>query len=254
MDQLLFLAWQDLKKGEYSRALKKFQKLVYDKTGPANPQIYLGLAWCYNGVSRPDQAVIAALKALELDSNLVDSHVILASAYWQLHRFDEGRKAIQKAFELDPNSAHAHQTSGLLLLDEKRFQEAVDHFKIAIATEPSNSSYHINLAIAYQKMGHHIAAVKEYKRALECSHSFVTTSNVILSYVGHYRWLFAIFLLSIFVVRSIYTLPLMLIAACYIVLNAWFYLRHGEHLKSIGSTILLFILIVFYVYHLLYGL
>lgn len=245
-------AWQDFSQGKYRVALNKFKALV--STEAENARVHIGLACCYGMLNRPESAIKEALRALELDQSSADSHVILADVYRQMHNYDESKREAQEALELDPNSAHAHAMLGLLLLDKKQFQEAIDHYKIAIATEQSNSLYHINLAIAYQKMGHNAAAVKQYRNALRLSHSFANISKVILSYIGYYRWLLAVFLLSIFVVRSIYTLPLMLVAACYMVLWAWFYLRHGKYMKSIGSIVLLLVVIAFYVYHLLYGL
>jgi len=254
MNQHLCLAWQDLESGRYRRALKKYQQLAREKTVPINSQVYLGLAWCYNALSQPELAEDAASKALELNPSLVDPHVILASVYWQLHRFDESQKEIQTALELDPNSARAHSVLGLLLLDRKQFQEAVDHFRTAITIEPDTSSHHINLAIAYQKAGCNSAAIKEYKHALDLSYSFTTILNVIRSYIGHYYWVFPIFLLLLVAVRSICTLPLMLVIACYILINVWFYLRHGNYKRSITFALLLFVVSVLYVYHLLYGL
>lgn len=246
------VAWQDFTQGKYRAALSKFEALVNTKA--ENAQVHIGIACCYGMLNQSEYAIKEASRALELDPSLADPHVILADAHRQMRNYNESEKEIQKALELDFDSAHAHQMLGLLLLDKKQFQKAVEHFEKGIAVEPGNSSYHINLAIAYQKMGHDMAAVKEYRYALEFSRSFMTVANVILSFVGHYRWALTILLLSLFVIRSIYTLPLMLIAVCYIALSAWFYLRRGEYLRGVGFAVSLFVVVAFYIYHLRYGL
>lgn len=252
MSQSVDVAWQYFTQGKYHVALKQFKKLA--DTEAENVRVYIGLACCYDMLNQPESAIREALRASELDANSADPHVILADVYRQMHNYDESEREVQEALKLDPSSAHAHSMLGSLLLDKKQFQEALDHFKIAIANEPRNSSYYINLAMAYQKMGHNTAAVKEYRNALKLSHSFTNISKVILYYVGHYRWLFALFLLSLGMIRSIYTLPLMLGAACYIMLWIWFHFRHSKYIKGIALFVLLLVLIALYVYNLLYGL
>lgn len=251
MQQSLDPAWQDLQSGKYRRALKRFQESVEVKD--VDSQAYLGLAWCYNALSQPEQASIVAQKALELDPHLVDPHIILANASTQMHRFDESEKEIQKAFELDPDSAYAHHLLGLQLLDKEQFHEAIEHLKRATTAKPEHSSFHISLAMAYQKMGHHAAAVKEYKYALEFSRSFETIANVILSFVGHYRLVLAGLSLLPIVIRSIYTLPVMLITVGYIALVAWLSLRRGKYMWGVGAIVACLFLTAFYVYLLLYG-
>jgi len=251
MHQSLDTAWQDLQSGKYRRALKKFQESIEVKD--VDSQAYSGLAWCYNALSQPEQASMAARKALELDPHLVDPHIILASAYTQMHRFNESAEEIQKALKLDPNSAHAHHVLGLQLLDKEQFDEAIEHLKRAITIKPEHSSFHISIAMAYQKMGHRAAAVREYKYALESSRSFETTVNVILSFVGNYRQVLAILSLLPVFIRSIYTLPVMLITVGYIALIAWLSLRRGKYMWGIGAIVVCLLLIAFYVYLLLYG-
>lgn len=251
MHQSLEPAWQDLQSGKYRRALKKFQEFVEVKD--VDSQAYSGLAWCYNALSQPEQASMAAREALELDPHLVDPHIILANVYTQMHRFDESTKEIHKALELDPNSAHAHHMLGLQLLDKEQFHEAIEHLKRAITIKPEHSSFHISLGMAYQKTGHRAAAVREYRYALEFSRSFETIANVILSFVGHYHQVLAILSLLPVVIRSIYTLPVMLITVGYIALVAWLSLRRGKYLWGVGAIVACLFLTAFYVYLLLYG-
>jgi len=234
MSQSIDMAWQDFTQGRYRVALDKFRGLVSIEA--ENVRVYIGLACCYSMLNQPEPAIKEALRALELDPSSPDPHVILADVYRQMHNYDESEREVQEAFKLDPSSALAHSMLGLLLLDRKQFQEALDHFKIAIATEPRNSSYYINLAVAYQKLGHNAAAIKGYRNALKLSHSFTNISKVILCYVGHYRWLFALLLLSLGIVRSIYTLPLMFGVVCYIMLLVWSNLRHGKYIKGIALS------------------
>jgi pentatricopeptide repeat protein len=96
---------------------------------------YMGLANAYSelasvfmgGVAKNERpkAVAAARKALELDPNLVEAHVLLGDMAQQQWRWAEAEAAYRRALELSPNNAQAYSSFGNWLVSQGRTEEAV---------------------------------------------------------------------------------------------------------------------------------
>jgi TolB-like protein/Tfp pilus assembly protein PilF len=107
---------------------------------------YLGLAEAYTtlgtvlaGVSpqetRPKVASFAR-KALAIDPDLVEAHVLLANVLQEEWHWAEAEAEYRRALALNPNSAEAHQWFALWLLCQGRTDEAVASIKRARALDP----------------------------------------------------------------------------------------------------------------------
>ena len=107
---------------------------------------YLGLAEAYTwlgtvaaGVppeaTRPKVASFAR-KALELDPNLVEAHVMLANVLQEEWHWTEAEAEYRRALELNPNSAKAHSWFAMWLSCQGRTDEAVAEIYRARALDP----------------------------------------------------------------------------------------------------------------------
>jgi TolB-like protein/Tfp pilus assembly protein PilF len=107
---------------------------------------YLGLAEAYTilgtvfaGVppeaTRP-KVTSFARKALELDPNLVEAHVMLANVLQEEWHWTEAEAEYRRALELNPNNAEAHSWFALWLLCQGRTDEAVSEIQRARALDP----------------------------------------------------------------------------------------------------------------------
>ena len=107
---------------------------------------YLGLAEAYTwlgtvaaGVppeaTRPKVASFAR-KALELDPNLVEAHVMLANVLQEEWHWAEAEAEYRRALELNPNSAPAHSWFAMWLSCQGRTDEAVAEIYRARALDP----------------------------------------------------------------------------------------------------------------------
>ena len=107
---------------------------------------YLGLAEAYTwlgtvaaGVppeaTRPKVASFAR-KALELDPNLVEAHVMLANVLQEEWHWTEAEAEYRRALELNPNSAKAHSWFAMWLSCQGRTDEAVAETYRARALDP----------------------------------------------------------------------------------------------------------------------
>lgn len=132
------------KRAEVEQSIPYFQDaLNRDATfAPA----YLGLAEAYTNlglvvsgvapeVTRP-KITSFARKALALDPNLAEAHVVLANVLQEEWRWTEAEAEYRRALELNPNNAKANSEFALWLLCQGRTDEAVARIEHARALDP----------------------------------------------------------------------------------------------------------------------
>ncbi len=136
---------------------------------------YLGLAEAYTmlgtvlaGVppeeTRPKVASFAR-KALAIDPDLVEAHVVLANVLQEEWHWTEAEAEYRRALALNPNSAEAHQWFALWLVCQGRADEAVNTIKRARALDPVGVSGSSVAWILFQAH-HYDDAVHEERSAL----------------------------------------------------------------------------------------
>jgi serine/threonine-protein kinase len=124
---------------------------------PSCARAWSGLADCHvmlaqSGVDRPDVAMPlarqAALRALEIDANLVEAHTSLAIVRLNYEWDRNGAElAFQRGFESDPGYATLHHWYGLYALtSEQRFDEAADEVEWAERLDPISLPIHLGHA------------------------------------------------------------------------------------------------------------
>jgi TolB-like protein/DNA-binding winged helix-turn-helix (wHTH) protein/Flp pilus assembly protein TadD len=111
---------------------------------------YMGLADAYSdlgtvfigGVAKNERpkAILAARKALELDPELVEAHVLLANMAQQQWRWAEAEAEYRRALELSPNNAAAYSAFAFWLVSQGRTEEAVTSCRRARELDPLAAS------------------------------------------------------------------------------------------------------------------
>lgn len=95
--------------------------------GLANAYTKLGLVFIGAPPNQTRPKVMTAVrKALELDPDLAEAHVILANVLQQQWQWADAEAEYRRALELDPNSADAYAGQSLWLLCQGRTKEALD--------------------------------------------------------------------------------------------------------------------------------
>jgi TolB-like protein/DNA-binding winged helix-turn-helix (wHTH) protein/Flp pilus assembly protein TadD len=119
---------------------------------PAFAQAYVGLASAYETLgtvfvgaaaseTRP-KVINAARKALELDPDLADAHVLLANMYTRQWKWAEAEAEYRRALDLNPNDAAAHDGFSDWLLCHGRMEEALAWARRARDLDPLGPSGH----------------------------------------------------------------------------------------------------------------
>lgn len=124
---------KSINRSELEQSIGYFDEAI--KRDPTFALAYLGLADAYTGlgsvffgappeVTRP-KAISAARRAVELDPDLTEAHVLLANVLREQWHWADAEAEYRRALELNPNDAHAHAGLALWLLCQGRTDEAV---------------------------------------------------------------------------------------------------------------------------------
>jgi Tfp pilus assembly protein PilF len=155
-------------------------------------QVYIGDV--SGPVSVPQQmerARSAAHRALELDSQIPESHVALAKLnlyyYWN---FAEAEEEARRAVAIDPNSTYALHASCAIKMTLRRTQEGLADCRRAVEVDPLSAFTHIYLGGALNLVRQYGQAIEEANKALDIepkSSEAVGTLGVAYQMTGNYQ-------------------------------------------------------------------
>jgi TolB-like protein/DNA-binding winged helix-turn-helix (wHTH) protein/Flp pilus assembly protein TadD len=135
-------------KADVEKRIAYFDQAI--RMDPTFAPAYVGLAHAYDGMgsiyvgaaapneTRP-KVITSAQKALELDPDLPDAHVLLANTYMSQWRWAEAETEFRRALDLNPNDADAHSGLADWLLCHAREEEAVAWARRARELDPLGS-------------------------------------------------------------------------------------------------------------------
>ncbi len=178
---------------EIGVAIDEFQRAL--AKDPTYALAYAGLSDAYYALReytrRPpgfmdNKARAAALKALELDETLAESHVSLANVYlWYDWDWQRVEKESRRAIELNPNSAAAYDVQGNNLLALGRYPEAVGALKRALVLDPLSLSIYYDAGWLYFQGRQYDQAIEQYRKALELEPNYaLARAGLALAYAG----------------------------------------------------------------------
>jgi serine/threonine-protein kinase len=193
----------------YNQAVSRDPNYALAYVGLANSYSTLGGVFGFRAPTETfPESKKFALKALELDPNLADAHLALASCKVNYEwNWSEGEQELKRALELNPNSAPAHASYGTIhqifgrlenaiaertlaaKLDPlspltianvgypyyyaRRYDEAISHYRAALELDPRYSWAHLWIGQAYLQKGNYQEAIDEIKQAIALSNGDV---------------------------------------------------------------------------------
>jgi TolB-like protein/DNA-binding winged helix-turn-helix (wHTH) protein/Flp pilus assembly protein TadD len=160
-------------RAEVEKRIAWFDEAI--RKDPAFAQAYVGLASAHAALgtvfvgapaseTRP-KVINAARKALELDPDLADAHVLLANMYTRQWKWAEAEAEYRRALDLNPNDAAAHDGFSDWLLCHGRMEEALAWARRARDLDPLGPSGH---TIAWTLFNAHRydEAIREFRDVL----------------------------------------------------------------------------------------
>ena len=153
-------------KAEFEASMPYFEDAI--KRDPTFAPPYVGLANAYSDLgtvfigglpeeTRP-KVMNAAEKALELDPNLAEAHVLLANVKQEQWHWADAEAEYRRALELNPNSADAHEGFALWLACQGRTDEAVAWAERGRELDP--------LAVSVEDFGWTLFQARHYDQAI----------------------------------------------------------------------------------------
>jgi serine/threonine protein kinase/tetratricopeptide (TPR) repeat protein len=110
----------------------------------------------------------AAQKALQLDSQIPESHIALALVdYVYFWKFWEADDELRQALALDPNSAYAHVASCWYDADVGRIPDMLNECRKATEIDQFSPIYCMSLTLAYNFSHDYDMAIQQAKKAVE---------------------------------------------------------------------------------------
>jgi adenylate cyclase len=175
----------------YERSIEMDPSCALPHTGLATSYVFLGAIGYLPASETFPPAEAAALKALELEPDMGQSHVALGAVRLFFHwDFDGAYHSLQKALSLTPGSAEAHHVYGLYLEATSEWEEAVDEMRAAVQLDPLSAVYGDSLAHALAAAGRLTEAREQIRRTLEAHPRFrsaIETSGWIHVRAGDYE-------------------------------------------------------------------
>jgi serine/threonine-protein kinase len=170
------------------KAIEFFQEAI--ENDPSYAPAYSGLADCFNvmaflGQSPPREAFpkakAAALKALEIDSDLPEAHTsvgYISMIYdWD---WETAERSFKRALELNPGYAVARQYFAAYLGIMGRFNECLSEVKQAVETDPLSVRLHAELGNYLYWAGRLDEALEQFQKTIEMDPNF----GIVYGYMG----------------------------------------------------------------------
>ena len=171
---------------EINKGIEYFRQAI--ARSPQDARNYAGLADSYLALSdyylSPADTLVqakqAALKALELDENLSETHVSLGAIRF-LYDWDwqQADKEFTRAIELNGNSSDAHVWRGVFLAQMGRADEAIPEIQRAEAIDPLSLAVHVNAGWVYYVARRDEEALKQWRKILDLDPQFAITHTSI---------------------------------------------------------------------------
>jgi TolB-like protein/DNA-binding winged helix-turn-helix (wHTH) protein/Tfp pilus assembly protein PilF len=168
------------KKEDLQKSIEYFEQAI--KKDPGYAPAYAGLGSTYHllgwmGWLPPKESwqkeEWAALKALQIDDELPEAHVLKAAIKEFNLDWKGAEEEYKHALELDPNSVRAHQTYAWHLEMFGRFDEAMLHVKRARELDPLGLDLNWDLAVLFHFMRQGDRAIEQFQKTIEMDPNFV---------------------------------------------------------------------------------
>ena len=166
--------WYKLTPAALDTALQYFELALEKDPNYALAQVGIGFFWAGRaavGPEPPREALpkwkAAAMKAVELDDTLAETHTLLAIFKWYVERdWPAAEREFRRAVELNPNSADTHQWYSIFLASMSRPQEARAQMERALELDPHNAFFQWVFDFELLLQRHYEEAIAQIRESL----------------------------------------------------------------------------------------
>jgi TolB-like protein/Tfp pilus assembly protein PilF len=172
------------KKEDLEKSLDYFEQAI--KKDPAYAPAYAGMGTTYHllgwkGLLSPKESwqkeEWAALKALQIDDNVAEAHVLIAAIKEFNLDWHGAEEEYKRALELDPNSVRAHETYAWHLEMFERLDEAMRHLRRAQELDPFSLSIRWDIGVAFTFSRQYDQAIEQFEKTIELEPAFMAAHS-----------------------------------------------------------------------------
>jgi serine/threonine protein kinase/tetratricopeptide (TPR) repeat protein len=190
--------WNKREKDDNLKSIEYFQEAVNKDPSYALGYSSMGMAYVTLGSNTffPPKEVFpkakeAALKALEIDPNLDEAHIVLGAVLnWYERDFSGSEREYRRAIDLNPSNADTHHWYAFLLIDLGRNEEAIKEILLARELDPLAPRKNADLGEIFFRARDYPRAVEELKKSIELfpehSGNYLRIAHVYLQ-MGKYK-------------------------------------------------------------------
>lgn len=164
-DNKLENALNSFKKGDYKAAIKDFEEL--NSMEPDNAGVLNNLGLCYANMEENDKAIEYYLKALQLDSKLVQTYVNLSDVYYKEKKIIDAINMLETAVTLMPENTVLKNCLARFYIEDVRYDLAITQLCEILDIEPDNVDAAWDLGNVYFETGEYENAIAHYEMVLE---------------------------------------------------------------------------------------
>jgi tetratricopeptide (TPR) repeat protein len=150
--------------GQISPARELLSQL--QASGPPGADLQMLLGNCFEAERRPELALEAYQRALQLDPSRVEHYEDPIALLLYLHKTGDAAALVKRALSLAPNDARPWVWKGNVDLARNAYQEAMESYRHAVKLDRSNADAAFGVAAAYFVTGRTEAAIAQYKRGI----------------------------------------------------------------------------------------
>jgi tetratricopeptide (TPR) repeat protein len=155
-------AYRNLK--DTKRSLVAYEESLRRKE---TPTLHVRIAEDLLDLGRDRDAVKHLLKAIRMDSKVIDAYAVLVSAYKRTGQPEEAAKISKEyAAALRAKEAEMHFQAGVKAYADSRLPDALREFQLAAALDPENSKTYTNIGFIFFDTGQYDASFSYMQKAL----------------------------------------------------------------------------------------
>ncbi|MFY0601566.1 MAG: tetratricopeptide repeat protein [Cyclobacteriaceae bacterium] len=154
--------------GHYEKAIQEEPNFSLPYVGMARSYSLISITGYRNPKEAAEKAIMYGNKALSMDSNNIDAYLVLAVIqYFYKWDWGQGFLGIQKAIEINPNSSEAHLLYSLHYAIKGRIEEALEAMDKSYQIDPVSFNTIRTLADMYYFAERYDEAIAVYDSILE---------------------------------------------------------------------------------------
>jgi tetratricopeptide (TPR) repeat protein/TolB-like protein/predicted Ser/Thr protein kinase len=146
------------------------------------PEVYLSLASAYVSTGRTVEAIIELKRAVQLAPNSDESWRRLGDAYRAAGNKDQAMAAYQKAIDLNPYYWFNYNALGSAYLKFGESQKALNAFHRVTEVAPDNAAGYRNLGVVYFTLGQWDQCIAAFEKSLTIEKHPIAYSNLGTAY------------------------------------------------------------------------